>query len=169
MQKNRRLKIADAQTDIQTDTVEHSLEDLVAVRIVRIAEVVARLATQTIEARVGLRNTDLRLLNLLDRAEGVTVNEIARRAHVDKAWVSRSLRHLEKSGLVTRKSTRKDSRVTVIDLSAKGRALLGQVRPMATARETRLLDGIDKVAFKASLDRLMANAENMLTSSAKST
>ena len=160
MLKNRRLRIADPATA----GIEASLEDLVAVRIVRIAEVVARLATQTIEARVGLRNTDLRLMNLLDRADGVSVNEIARRAHVDKAWVSRSLRHLEASGLVTRKSTRKDSRVSVIDLSAKGRALLEQVRPLAAAREARLLDGIDKNAFKASLDRLMANAESMLES-----
>jgi len=160
MLKNRRLRIADPATA----GFESSLEDLVAVRIVRIAEVVARLATQTIEARVGLRNTDLRLMNLLDRADGVSVNEIARRAHVDKAWVSRSLRHLEKSGLVTRKSTRKDSRVSVIDLSAKGRALLEQVRPLAAAHEVRLLDGIDNGAFKASLDRLMANAESMLES-----
>jgi DNA-binding MarR family transcriptional regulator len=160
MLKNRRLRVADPASA----GIEASLEDLVAVRIVRIAEVVARLATQTIEARVGLRNTDLRLMNLLDRADGVSVNEIARRAHVDKAWVSRSLRHLEASGLVTRKSTRKDSRVSVIDLSAKGRALLEQVRPLAAAREARLLDGIDKDAFKASLDRLMANAESMLES-----
>jgi DNA-binding MarR family transcriptional regulator len=160
MLKNRRLGNADPATA----GIESSLEDLVAVRIVRIAEVVARLATQTIEARVGLRNTDLRLMNLLDRADGVSVNEIARRAHVDKAWVSRSLRHLEKSGLVTRKSTRKDSRVSVIDLSAKGRTLLEQVRPLAATHEARLLNGIDRDAFKASLDQLMANAESMLES-----
>jgi DNA-binding MarR family transcriptional regulator len=158
MQKTRRLRIADPERD----AITRSLEDLVAVRVVRIAEVMTRLATQTIEARVGLRNTDLRLMNLLDGAEGVTVNEIARRAHVDKAWVSRSLRHLEKSGLVTRASHRKDSRLTVVDLSAKGRALLEQVRPIATAREARLMDGIDPVAFKASLDRLMLNAESLL-------
>ncbi|MEJ0005453.1 MAG: hypothetical protein WDM77_03470 [Steroidobacteraceae bacterium] len=47
-----------------------SLEDMVAVRIVRIAEVVARLATRTIEAKVGLRNTELRILSLLDRSDG---------------------------------------------------------------------------------------------------
>ncbi len=160
MQKNRRLRIVAAETDV----VERSLEDLIAVRVVRIAEVVARLATQTIQAGVGLRNTDLRLLNLLDGSEGVTVNEIARRAHVDKAWVSRSLRQLEKSGLVTRRGMRKDSRVSVIDLSAKGRTLLERVRPLAQARETRLLDGIDAAAFKVNLDRLMSNAEGMLSS-----
>jgi DNA-binding MarR family transcriptional regulator len=160
MHKNRRLRIAHPESD----AIPKPLEDLVAVRIVRIAEVVARLATQTFEARFGLRNTDLRLMNILDGTEGVTVNEIARRTHVDKAWVSRSLRHLELSGLVTRrKNNRKDSRHTVAGLSAKGRALLEQVRPLAAARETRLLDGIDAGVFKASLDRLLANAERMLT------
>ncbi len=139
-----------------------SLEDLVAVRIVRIAEVISRLATQTIEAQVGLRNTDLRIMNLLEGTEGVTVNEIARRAHVDKAWVSRSLRELQKSGLITRRSLREDSRLSVVVLSAKGRALLEQVRPMASAREARLLAGIDRAGFKTDLDRLMANAEAML-------
>ena len=164
MPRSRRLRIADPASD----AIERSLEDLVAVRIVRISEVVARLATLSIEATFGLRNTDLRLMNLLDGTDGVTVNEIARRAHVDKAWVSRTLRHLEKSGLVTRSSNRKDSRVSVIDLTAKGRALLGRVRPLATAHEERLLEGIDKDTFKADLDRLMMNAEGMLTSNQKS-
>ena len=160
MPGKRRLRIADPAND----ALERSLEDLVAVRIVRISEVVARLATLSIEATFGLRNTDLRLMNLLDGTNGVTVNEIARRAHVDKAWVSRTLRHLEKSGLVTRSSNRKDSRVSVIDLTPKGRALLGRVRPLAAAHEERLLEGIDKDTFKADLDRLMLNAEGMLTS-----
>ncbi len=158
MPTQRRLRIADPERDARVRT----LEDLVAVRIVRLAEVMARLATRTIEARVGLRNTDLRLMNLLDGFQGVTVNEIARRAHVDKAWVSRSLRDLEKSGLVTRKGNNKDSRLTMVDLSAKGRALLEQVRPLAVARETRLLEGIDPAALKANLERLMLNAEKLL-------
>lgn len=58
VQKNRRLRMADPERD----AIAKSLEDLVAVRIVRIAEVVSRLATQIIEARVALRNTDLRLM-----------------------------------------------------------------------------------------------------------
>ncbi len=139
-----------------------SVEDLVAVRIVRICEVLARLATQTIEAKVGLRNTDLRILNLLDRTRGVSVNEIARRAHVDKGWVSRSLRHLESAGLVMRGSLQQDSRVSVITLTARGRTSLGRVRPLADAHEGRLLAGIDEAAFKAQLQRLMSNAENLL-------
>jgi DNA-binding MarR family transcriptional regulator len=101
-------------------------------------------------------------MNLLDGPNGVTVNEIARRAHVDKAWVSRSLRHLEQPGYVVRFGDSQDSRLIVVELTAKGRVLLEQVRAIAFARETRLLDGIDKRTLKACLDLLLANAERML-------
>ncbi|HTC50403.1 MAG TPA: MarR family winged helix-turn-helix transcriptional regulator [Steroidobacteraceae bacterium] len=139
-----------------------SLEDLVAVRIVRIAEVISRLAIRTIEKRFGLRNTDLRLMNLLDGKQGVTVNEIARRAHIDKAWVSRSLRELESSGLLTRRTHGPDSRVRMVTLSAKGRALLERVRPLAAAHERRLLGGLNEASFKMQLERLLQNADAML-------
>lgn len=158
MQKHRRLRIADPERDV----LRRRLEDLVPVRIVRIAEVVARLASRSIGSTFGLRNTDLRLMNMLDGIDGLTVNEIARRAHVDKAWVSRSLRDLEASGLVVRRSSREKTRTRKVELSAKGAALLDQVRPLALAREQRLLDGIDAIHLKKDLDRLLINAELML-------
>jgi DNA-binding MarR family transcriptional regulator len=114
MQKNKRLRLADARTG----TVRRPLEDLVAVRVARLADVVARLAEQFVTSQVGARGSDLRLLNLLDATEGVTVNEIARRIHIDKGWVSRSLRRLEKSGLVSRRGSSADERVWVVQLSA---------------------------------------------------
>jgi DNA-binding MarR family transcriptional regulator len=159
MQRRSRLRLADPGTD----SVRKTLEDLVAVRVARLADVVHRLAAQSVTARVGVPYTDMRLLNLLDGTDGVTVNEIARRAHIDRAWVSRCLRRLEKSGLVGRRGNRADARVWVVSLSAKGRAALDQIRPLTTAREKRLLDGIDETRFKADLDRLMTNAEAMLS------
>ncbi len=139
-----------------------SLETLVAVRLVRIAEVISRLATQTIEARFGLRNTDLRIMNMLDQTEGVTVNEIARRAHIDSAWISRSIRHLETEGLLTRRAHPRDSRLRIVALTDKGAMLLDEVRPVALARELRLLEGIDAPAFRDGLAQLLSNAEAML-------
>jgi DNA-binding MarR family transcriptional regulator len=159
MPSSRRLRLADAGAD----TARRSLEDLVAVRIARLADVVARLAEQSVVSRNGLRHTDLRLLNLLDATDGITVNEIARRTHIDKAWVSRSLRRLQDSGLLSRHDSSTDARVCVIRLSARGRAALDRIRPVTSAREKRLLDGIDELRFKADLDRLMANAKNLLT------
>ena len=158
MRKNPRLKPANA-----LDIHEVSpLEDLVPVRIMRIADVISRLATRGFRARFDLRNTDFRILNLLDHEQGMTVNEIARRTHVDKAWISRSLRQLSDKGLVKRGSDKKDSRVAVIRLTKSGQSLLSEIWPLATATEEHILDGIETKAFKRDLDRLMKNVEAML-------
>jgi DNA-binding MarR family transcriptional regulator len=141
---------------------ERSLEDLVAVRLVRIAEVVSRVAARRFQPRFALRNTDLRIMNMLDRTDGVTVNEIARRAHVDSAWISRSIRHLEDEGMLVRRSHPSDSRLKVVALTPKGKDVLDQVRPLAFAGEAKLMEGLDAPEFKADLDRLLANAEAML-------
>lgn len=163
MRKNSRLRLA----DIRTDAVRKTMEDLVAVRIARLADAVARLAAQSVTAQVGIPHTDLRLLTLLDGTEGVTVNEIARRAHIDRAWVSRCMRRLEESGLVNRRGSRTDARLCVVNLSAKGRVALDEIRPRVAAREKRLLEGIDDVRFKADLHRLKTNAEAMLAEGRK--
>jgi DNA-binding MarR family transcriptional regulator len=160
MRYSSRLRLIDARTD----TVRKSLEDLVAVRIARLADVMARLANQSVTAQVGARNVDFRLLNILDAADGLTVNEIARRIHVDKAWVSRSLRRLEKSGHVSRRNSRTDARICLVHLSASGRAALDRIKPLTSAREKRLLEGLDETRLKADLDQLMTNARKLLAS-----
>ena len=141
------------------------MEDLVPVRVMRIADVISRLATRGFKARFNLRNTDLRILNLLHHARGMTVNEIARRTHVDKAWISRSLRQLSEKGLVKRSSDKNDSRMAVIKLTKVGQSLLEEIQPIAAATEDRMLKGIETRAFKQDLERLMKNVEAMLEDS----
>ena len=141
------------------------MEDLVPVRIMRIADVLSRLATRGFKARFDLRNTDLRILNLLHQARDMTVNEIARRTHVDKAWISRSLRQLSDKGLVNRASDKNDSRIAVISLTKIGQTLLEEIQPIAAATEARMLEGIETADFKRDLERLIKNVEAMLESS----
>src|SRR5579862_6353923 len=100
------------------------LENLTTVRVVRLAEIIARLATRRFEARFGLRNTDLRILNILDAEDGVSINEIARRTHIDKAWINRSLRDLESRGLVSLQPHHSDPRKKAVDLTPAGRDTL---------------------------------------------
>jgi len=134
------------------------LTDHIGVRIVRISEALNRLATRMFAARWGLRNTDLRLMNILDHADPMAVSEISRRAHVDKAWVSRSLRALETRGLVERRADPADTRLTLFALTDHGQSLLEEVRPHALQGEVGLLQGIDGRRLKRMLDRLEANA-----------
>ncbi len=69
---------------------QHPMEDIVQVRLMRLNEVINQIRRHSVGA-VGLRSTDLRILNILYDVESVSINELARRAHVDKAWISRSV------------------------------------------------------------------------------
>ncbi|MBO9669589.1 MAG: winged helix-turn-helix transcriptional regulator [Sphingobium sp.] len=139
-----------------------SLEDNVGVRLIRLAEVFARLAKIGVEEPWGLRNTDLRILNTLDGAGSVPISEIARRTHVDKAWISRSVRELVEKGLVDRSEDPADSRVSLAILTTAGRDLLDRIRPSVIAAEKNVLQGIDEHVFKRDLSRLLANVEDVL-------
>ena len=110
----------------------------------------------------SLRNTDLRLLNVLDAEGPLSVNEISRRALLDQAWVSRSLRALERNKLVMRRSDPADSRLTLVSLTDRARDILEEERPYAEWSERVLLEGIDEGSFKAQLDRLEANTQGLL-------
>jgi DNA-binding MarR family transcriptional regulator len=139
------------------------LNDHISVRVVRLSEALARIATRTIEQRWGLKNTDLRILNTLDGLDdGLPVSELARRVHVDKGWISRSVRELEGRGLVVTRPDPADPRRMLVALSGEGRERLELVRPFALQGELALLEGLDARLLKAMLERLEANAASML-------
>lgn len=142
--------------------------DNIGVRILRLAEVYSRLAKIAIETPYGLRSTELRILNILDHAGSVSINEIARRAHVDKAWISRSVRDLESRGLVMREANRQDSRKSHAMITKDAQALLDGIRPIARISEVRVFDGIDEDRFKREMDKLLANAEEILAEAERS-
>jgi DNA-binding MarR family transcriptional regulator len=87
---------------------------------------------------------------------------VSRRTHVDKAWISRTLKSLQQRGLVDRAADRWDARLALVSLTPEGQALLEEVRPHALQHEAALLQGVDGARFKAMLDRLEANAERIL-------
>lgn len=138
------------------------LRDQIIGRICRLADAMVRMSSGYIQQRWKLRNTDLHLLNVLDQEVPLSVNEISRRALVDQAWVSRSLRLLEARRLVARRSDPQDSRLALVTLTARGRATLDEFRPYAMWSEELLLRDIDAVTLKQLLDRLEANTESLM-------
>lgn len=137
------------------------IQDLIQVRVGRLQEIINQLARHSVGAR-GLRSTDLRILNILYDAEAVSINELARRAHVDKAWISRSVVQLLEKKLISKQRDPRDSRAQLVRLTPKARRLLDQVRPQVQSNERFLLQGIDEVAFKQQMDLLMENAVALL-------
>lgn len=120
------------------------------------------MSSHHIEKLWNLRNTELRLLNVLESEDSLSVNEISRRALLDQAWVSRSLRALERAKLVQRRKDPQDFRLTRIVLTPRARGILDESRPYAEWSEKVLLNGIDEVELKRLLDRLEANTQGLL-------
>ncbi|MFF5859704.1 MarR family winged helix-turn-helix transcriptional regulator [Streptomyces sp. NPDC012751] len=93
----------------------------------------------------GLCASDFEVLDLL--AEGTAVDgvcayrvqEISGRVHLSQSALSRLIGRLEKDGLVERGMCREDRRGVRVALTAKGRALHGEVRPVQRAVLARML------------------------------
>ena len=147
--------------DRETGSSHARLHDHIVARTCRLADAMIRMSSRHIKERWGMRNTDLRLLNILD-GEPLSVNEVSRRALLDQAWVSRSLRTLEAKGLVARRDDSRDSRLTLMTLTRRGREILDESRPYAAWSEKVLLDGVDEERLKALLDQLEANTQRLL-------
>lgn len=138
------------------------LRDHLVGRMSRIADAMRNMSSKHIKERWNLRDTDFRLLNVLDGEPALSVNEIGRRALVDQAWVSRSLHTLEAMKLVGRRHDPNDSRLTLISLTKKGRETIEEYRPYTAWSEQVLLEGVDEAKLKELLSQVEANTERMI-------
>lgn len=166
-----RRKVLDAAVRRQSHPVnaEHRRETaphidalirLVAVRVVRVADLILRIGTLTWD-RFGLKNTDLRILAMLGAYQPISVNEISRKTHIDKAWISRSSRGLLRRKLITKSAHPADSRAWSLALTKKGEALLRKIAPVAQEYQRQLLQGQRSRDVERVLDSLAARAEEM--------
>lgn len=138
------------------------LHDHIVGRICRIGDAMVHMSSRHFRKLWNLRHTDVRLLNILDSEEPVPVTEISRRAMVDQAWVSRSLRTLEANKFVQRGRDAQDSRLVLFTLTKRGRQVLDEFRPYAAWSEKVLLKGLDADKLKALLDQLEGNVQGLM-------
>ncbi|MFC5633320.1 MarR family winged helix-turn-helix transcriptional regulator [Streptomyces bullii] len=93
----------------------------------------------------GLCASDFEVLDVLaespgrDRPSAYRVQEIAERVHLSQSALSRLIARLEKDGLVERGMCPEDRRGVRVGLTAKGRALHGDVLPVQRAVLARML------------------------------
>jgi DNA-binding MarR family transcriptional regulator len=143
------------------DRADLAMDGFITVRVVQLAELISRGASEVFETRFGVKNTELRILVHLGRGP-LAVNELARRTRVDKAWISRSLRGLEDRGLVARTPHPSDSRASLVSLTEDGEDLVRRIAPVAAARNQRLLAGLDEGEVARMFDALRLRAEDIL-------
>jgi DNA-binding MarR family transcriptional regulator len=140
---------------------------LVSVRVVRLAELILRIGSLTFRNRFGVKNTDLRILVMLGAYQPISVNEVSRRTHIDKAWISRSLTGLLRRKLITRMAHPSDSRASLLSLTKKGEAMLREIAPVAEEYQRQLLEGQRVRDVERVLDLLSARAEQMYQQAAQ--
>lgn len=157
---NRQARPAKAEHHRERAPHIDALIRLVAVRVVRVADLILRIGTLTWD-RFGLKNTDLRILAMLGAYQPISVNEISRKAHIDKAWISRSSRDLLRRKLITKSAHPADSRASSLALTKKGEALLRKIAPVAQEYQRELLQGQRSRDVERVLDLLGARAEEM--------
>ncbi|EFE70978.1 marR-family transcriptional regulator [Streptomyces viridosporus ATCC 14672] len=92
----------------------------------------------------GVCASDFEVLDVLaanSAAHGCSyrVQEISERVHLSQSALSRLIARLEKEGLVERGTCPEDRRGVRVSLTAKGRALHGEVLPVQRAVLTRML------------------------------
>jgi DNA-binding MarR family transcriptional regulator len=134
---------------------------LISVRIVRLSELILRIGTLAFKDRFGVKPTDLRILVMLGAYQPISVNEVSRRTHIDKAWISRSLRGLLRRKLIAKTSHPSDNRASLLSLTRQGEALLREIAPVAEDYQRQLLEGQRARDVERVLDLLSARAEEM--------
>ena len=138
------------------------LTDLIAFRLIHLADVIGRAAAAAYERQHGINNSELRALIVLREQQPLSVGELSRRGRIDKAWVSRSLDHLGQLGLVARTPHPTDNRKILISLTPAGVDMIERLAPIAWERQKRLLSGLSQRDAIKVIEILERNADDML-------
>lgn len=137
--------------------------DCLAFRVRRVSRVLTRLYDEALRP-LGIQATQLTLLNavtLCDEAsdgEGAAMSHLAEVLAMDLTTLSRNLRPLEKSRLVTISPLPSDRRVRVARVTSSGRRLIESALPLWRHAHARVVEALGeqeaadlKVAFDATV------------------
>jgi DNA-binding MarR family transcriptional regulator len=91
-------------------------------------------------AAAGLTVTQYAILARVDRAGTLTINELARRMAMDRTTLGRTVRPLERDGLVQIAPDPQDGRRRGLTLTVAGRERLAVARPLWAEAQARFED-----------------------------
>ena len=118
---------------------------------------VTQIYDRALEA-AGLTVTQYGLLGQLLRSAGIGIGALAERLVMDPTTLTRSLRPLQRQGLVTTRPDRRDRRSKCLHLTAKGRAAFENAVPAWKRAQRRLeeaIGGSEVAALSAALDHVI--------------
>lgn len=106
-------------------------------------------SARTIEARTGVTNAQVFILQQLQTEEALCINALAARACTGQSAVSIVVRRLVRRGLVSRRRSAADGRHVVVSLTVAGRALVRQAPEPPTAHMLAAVGRLDHRDLRA--------------------
>ena len=111
---------------------------------------------------LGLQPGQATILNALLHKDGISQIDLGARIGVPPSQVVATLRKLERSKLVVRKRSRKDQRLVLIYLTAKGRKIEKMTKPILAAITEICLSGLSEKQIRVFLETLTKIRHNVL-------
>lgn len=147
------------------------LSQLLTYRIARLHMALDAQASAVLGDAAGISLAQWRLLVVLGSSQARSARDLVRMTRMDAGFVSRTLRHLEREGLVRMHRPDTDRRVLVVEMTRKGNETYRTALPSMRERQDWLLDSLDpserEVAFRiidklenAAQKRQFGNTEN---------
>lgn len=130
------------------------LERFLPYRLSILANTVSRSISRRYEERFGLSIPQWRVMAVLGLRADLSANEVAERTAMDKVTVSRAVSALVDAGRVRRATDPGDRRRSLLRLTRAGRAVYGQIAPLARAYERELTAALERTEL-ATLERLL--------------
>jgi DNA-binding MarR family transcriptional regulator len=114
--------------------------------------------------RFGLKIPEWRVMAVLGDAGPMTQRSLVGATRMDKVAVNRACKELESRGLIARSPNDRDGRSHHLELTAAGKAMHGDIMPIALEMERRLFSALgpsERATFKTLLARLLEAAGQM--------
>jgi DNA-binding MarR family transcriptional regulator len=140
------------------------LADFLPYRLSVTSNVVSQRIAQEYRTRFGLSVPEWRVMAVLGDSGPLTQRELTLHTVMDKVAVNRACKVLEDRALAVRKPNAQDGRSHLLELTPEGKAMHGQIMPLALEMEKRLFarftdEEVD--TFRSLLKRVRAEIDDL--------
>jgi DNA-binding MarR family transcriptional regulator len=140
------------------------LADFLPYRLSVTSNVVSQRIAQEYRSRFGLSVPEWRVMAVLGDSGPLTQRELTLHTVMDKVAVNRACKVLEDRALAVRRPNAQDGRSHLLELTPEGKAMHGQIMPLALEMEKRLFarftdEEVD--TFRSLLKRVRAEIDDL--------
>ena len=143
---------------------DNRLAEFLPSRLSVTSNAVSQRIAQEYRNRWGLSVPEWRVMAVLGDSGPHTQRELTSMTIMDKVAVNRACKVLEDRGLAVRRPNAQDGRSHLLELTAEGGAMHGQIMPLALAMERRLFARFsdeEVEAFRSLLGRVRAEVNDL--------